>query len=95
MRFFIINLFCIYSTSSLGQNMTIKSVSLNPVDKTATTQVCLDNNGDTCAMLKIKTDNLEGIEFSNPNQYNKMHILSYQIEYAFLKNFLICFLCAF
>lgn len=71
MRFFIINLFCIYSTSSLGQNMTIKSVSLNPVDKTATTQVCLDNNGDTCAMLKIKTDNLEGIEFSNPNQYIK------------------------
>ena len=57
--------------SLLGQNMTIKSVSLQPNDYTAIQQLCLDNNGDTCALLKIKTDNLEGLQFSNPNQYIK------------------------
>lgn len=54
-----------------GQTITIKSVALQPTDKTAIMQPCFDNNGDTCALLKIKTDNLEGIEFSNPNQYIK------------------------
>ena len=55
----------------IGQQMIIRSVSLQPSDKTAILQPCLDNGGDTCALLKIKTDNLEGIEFSNPNQYIK------------------------
>ena len=68
----IITLIClVYTVSSWSQNMTIKSVALQPSDKTATIQPCLDNNGDTCALLKIKTDNLEGLEFSNPNQYIK------------------------
>ena len=54
-----------------GQCITIKSVSLQPADKSAIEQLCLDNNGDTCALLKIKTNHVEGIQFSNPNQYIK------------------------
>lgn len=52
--------------------MTVKSVIIQPNDQTAIQHPCLDNNGDTCALLKIKTDHLEGIEFSNPNQYVKV-----------------------
>ena len=52
--------------------MTVKSVALQPSDQTAIQYPCLDNNGDTCVLLKIKTDRLEGIEFSNPNQYIKV-----------------------
>ena len=55
-----------------AQNITVKSVSLQPTDKTAIEQLCLDKNGDTCALVKIKTPNLEGIQFSNPNQYIKV-----------------------
>ena len=54
-----------------GQSITIKSVSLQPADKAAIEQLCLDNNGDTCALLKIKTNHVEGLQFSNPNQYIK------------------------
>lgn len=57
--------------SMCAQNITIKSASLQPNDRTAIEHPCLDLNGDTCVLLKIKTDNLEGIEFSNPNQYIK------------------------
>jgi hypothetical protein len=32
----------------------------------------MDRNGDTCALVKIKTPNLEDIQFSNPNQYIKV-----------------------
>lgn len=62
--------------SICAQNMTIKSVSLQPNDFTAIEKPCLDMNGDTCALFKIKTDNLEGIEFSNPNQYIKKGYLA-------------------
>ena len=55
----------------IAQNLNIKLFSLQPSDKSAVMHPCLDNNGDTCALLKIKTDNLEGIEFTNPNQYIK------------------------
>lgn len=65
-------LFCSCFLITNGQNMTIKSVALQPNDQTAKQHPCLDNNGDTCALLKIKTDRLEGIEFSNPNQYIKV-----------------------
>lgn len=54
-----------------AQEMTIKSVSLNPLDKTALDNICYDFNGDTCALLKIKTDHIEGIQFTNTNQYIK------------------------
>ena len=54
-----------------AQTISIKSVSLMPADKSASNQVCLDNNGDTCALLKIKTDHVEGIQFPNSSQYLK------------------------
>lgn len=54
-----------------AQTISIKNVSLLPADNSALNQVCLDNNGDTCALLKIKTDHIEGIQFPNPNQYIK------------------------
>lgn len=60
-----------FSVGSNAQNLVVKSVSLQPNDMAAIEQPCFDQNGDTCALLKIKTDNLEGIEFSNPNQYIK------------------------
>lgn len=60
-----------FSVSSNAQNLMVKSVSLQPNDMTAIEQPCFDMNGDTCALLKIKTDNLEGIEFPNSNQYIK------------------------
>lgn len=59
------------SLTTFAQAITVKSASLQPNDQTAVEQPCLDQNGDTCALLKIKTDNLEGVEFSNPNQYIK------------------------
>ena len=59
------------STASSAQNLIVKNVSLQPNDLSAIEKPCFDQNGDTCALLKIKTDNLEGIEFSNPNQYIK------------------------
>ena len=67
---FISILFCISSPAS-GQIMTVKSVTLQPTDDTAITQPCLDNNGDTCALLKIKTEKLVGLKFPNHNQYIK------------------------
>ena len=69
-------LFFICSLTCKSQNMIVKSVAVLPTDKTAMQYPCIDNNGDTCALLKIKTDNLEGIEFSNPNQYIKVHYLN-------------------
>ena len=56
--------------SICAQTITIKSVSLQPNDMTAIEQPYI-LDGDTCALLKIKTDNLEGIEFPNSNQYAK------------------------
>lgn len=64
----ICSFLCLFTEA---QNITIKSVALQPSDKSAIEHLCLDNNGDTCALMKIKTDNLEGIEFTNRNQYIK------------------------
>ena len=61
-----------FMTPLAAQKMTVKSVSLQPTDDTAIQHPCFDNNGDTCALVKIKTDQLEGIEFTNQNQYIKV-----------------------
>lgn len=72
MKHWFIFLFGILVSNQLyAQTMVIKSVSLQPLDKTAIEHPFLDNNGDTCALIKIQTDHLEGIQFSNPNQYVK------------------------
>ena len=52
-----------------AQSITVKSVSLQPSDHSAIEQPVVDNNGDTCALVKIKTDRLTGVEFPNKNQY--------------------------
>ncbi|MBR0116789.1 MAG: PEGA domain-containing protein [Prevotella sp.] len=52
-----------------AQSITVKSVTMQPSDLTAMEHVVLDLNGDTCALLKIKTDYLGGLEFPNTNQY--------------------------
>lgn len=56
-----------------AQSLSIKKVSLQPSDRTAVENVCYDNNGDTCALIKIKTNGIEGILFPNSNQYIKVH----------------------
>ena len=58
--------------SANSQNMVIRSVAMQPSDKTAVKYPCLDVNNDTCALIKIKTDNLEGIQFTNHNQFIKV-----------------------
>ena len=59
------------SVTATGQSLSIKNISLLPNDMTAISQPCLDANKDTCALLKIKTDYLEGLQFPNHNQYVK------------------------
>lgn len=72
MRFIIIvGIYGFLSLVCSAQTMTIKSVSLQPSDMAAVQNPCFDMEGDTCALVKIKTDNLEGIVFTNPNQYIK------------------------
>lgn len=68
----IIILSCILAlaaTECIAQTLTIKNVSLQPNDQSAIVQPVFDNNGDTCALIKIKTEHLSGIEFPNKNQY--------------------------
>lgn len=54
-----------------SQEIIVKSVLMQPHDKTAQLQPCIDNNGDTCALIKIRTNNVEGLKFDNKNQYLK------------------------
>ena len=68
---YILGIFCLAITESYSQNLFIKDVMLKPEDKTAVTNPCLDNNGDTCALVRIMTDNLEGLQFDNTEQYVK------------------------
>jgi hypothetical protein len=55
--------------------MVIRDVTLLLSDHSAVESPCLDNNGDTCALLKIKTDNLKGLEFPNTSQYIRTNYL--------------------
>ena len=63
---------CLNLMSGWSQTMNIKSVSAQPNDRTAIEKPYIGNGGDTCALIKIKTDNIDGIEFTNPNQYYKV-----------------------
>ncbi len=60
-----------YFLNSNSQELKIVRVSLQPMDLSASQHPCFDNEGDTCALIKLKTDHVEGIQFSNPNQYVK------------------------
>ena len=63
--------FFIYFANFFAQNMMVENVSIQISDMTAVSKPCLDSNGDTCAVLKIKTNNIEGLTFPNRNQYAK------------------------
>lgn len=69
--FFLVSIIMLLYVECHAQSLTIKSVSLQPMDRTAIDQPVLDNNGDTCALIKIKIGQLHGVEFTNKNQYVK------------------------
>lgn len=66
-----------------GQELIIKRVSMQPSDLSAIKNPNLDLNGDTCALVKIQTKNLEGVQFSNTNQYIK-YLYSDGIYYVYM-----------
>ena len=78
-----VSVLVLFPFSAFAQELTIKNVSMQPNDLTAVQSVCLDNNQDTCALLKIKTDNLEGVQFPEQNQYIKSYY-SDGIYYVYL-----------
>ena len=70
-RYLVLSIVICCNIVCMGQSLKIKEVSLQPSDKTAFLSPCLDSNGDTCALIKIKVPNVEGLEFSNKAQYVK------------------------
>lgn len=52
-----------------AQQITVKKVAFQVSDHTARTNPRLDNNGDTCALLRIKAGDLKGLAFPSKNQY--------------------------
>lgn len=71
----LVSLFYICADGNIdAQSLIIKNVSLLPNDMTAIISPCFDSNGDTCALIKIKAPNVDGLEFSK-NQYIKSSFL--------------------
>lgn len=56
-----------------AQELQVKSVKLLSSDMTAKTTPCLTYGGDTCALIKIKGDGVEGLEFTDGAQYIDKH----------------------
>lgn len=52
-----------------AQEMIIKDFYIVPGDKTAETNPRVDNGNNPCALVKIKTNNISGLSFTNANQY--------------------------
>lgn len=70
-RFFVLFLFWVsYVGSGKSQSLLVKSIVMRFDDAAATPPV-LDHNGDTCALIIIKTNNIEGLSFTNKSQYIK------------------------
>lgn len=67
--FFIIFFLMSFSVCTSAQEIRIKSVTMLPSDKSAVLNPYIDANGDTCALIKIKTNHIVGLEFPNKNQY--------------------------
>ena len=53
-----------------SQSLLVKSIVMRFDDAAAVSSV-LDHNGDTCALIIIKTNNIEGLSFTNKSQYIK------------------------
>lgn len=68
---YVLGILCLVITDSYSQELFIKEVMFQPWDRTAIIEPCFDNNGDTCALVRIVTDNLIGLEFDNSEQYVK------------------------
>ena len=63
---------CLFDISLTdAQSLMVNKVTMQPNDKTAFLSPYLDSNGDTCALIKIKVPDVEGIEFPDKNQYVK------------------------
>jgi len=62
--------------TALTQEIIIKNISLIPTDQTAIQKPCLDANGDTCALIRLKGKNISGLEFPNKNQFIKVNAIS-------------------
>lgn len=54
-----------------AQELIVKSVIMHPKDNSALINPCVDFNGATCALVRVVTDNLIGLEFTNKGQYVK------------------------
>lgn len=52
-----------------AQEIKVVDCYILPNDKTAEENPRLDGNGDPCALLKIKTNDIQGLTFPNRNQY--------------------------
>ena len=61
--------FAVATCVATAQSLSVKNVTLLPKDRTALDNPCLDSNGDTCALIKIKVTGVEGLEFLNKSQY--------------------------
>lgn len=56
-------------STTLAQEIKVVDCYILPNDKTAETNSRLDGNGELCALLKIKTNDIHGLSFPNRNQY--------------------------
>lgn len=59
----------IVNNLALAQKIIVSDIAVLPSDRTAIMNPCYDINGDTCALVMISTNNIEGLTFPNKNQY--------------------------
>lgn len=52
-----------------AQELKVMDCYVVPNDKSALENPRKDSNDNLCALLRIKTDNIKGLKFTNPNQY--------------------------
>lgn len=62
-------LFCAESISA--QDLKVKNIELLSNDLSAQNAPCYDKSGKACALIKIKADNLKGMDFPKKSQYVK------------------------
>ena len=57
------------SREMLAQEIKVKSCTIVQSDNTATENARYDINNDMCALIKVVTNDIEGLVFNNTNQY--------------------------
>lgn len=71
-KLLFITFLCIINISGhgiLAQEISMKDCQILPNDKFAVENPRYDNNGNLCAVVKITTNNIDGLKFPNTNQY--------------------------